>query len=435
MTPREAAVVVASFDGFETELGGVGVVIGTFLEAYFEIASAVWKGNIPPLILISPYLAETSPDYRRSLAQRTSSVVQRSGGNWQKIHHERNAGSLFDVIGNDTEPYMSEAVEEYSLKAAEIIRSVSKEFKTVIVLAHTLFFSQLRKFDLGHSNVRVVFIPHKLAAFCDDHLKEVRTRLEAESAASLVHGDKLGAVAPWVGEVLKRDYNIADDQVLDLKNGIYVNAERYSARAQYAEAILDRCLVPPDKQIIFYFGRFSELKRLDVLLEAWIVANQKCPQIADQYHLLMLAPVAGDDPHWRDETLRKYAPQLDRISNSYTLLDEHDSFLPAAMLRSPRTSAAVFPSKHELFSIAAIEAALLRKHCEIWHTDIPSFELFKELPSTALFETSGDLADVIIRRAKQSTVVAEHIPDKNLEHDLGFAQIYIRAFNRLLIGG
>lgn len=435
MTQREAAVVVASFDGFETELGGVGVVIGTFLEAYSEIASAVWEGKVPPLVLISPHLAETSPDYRSFLAQRTSSVVRRSGGNWQKIYHKRNAESLFDVIGNDTEPYMSEAVEEYSLRAAEIIRSVSTDFRTVIVLAHTLFFSQLRKFDLGHSNVRVVFIPHKLAAFCDDHLKDVRTRLEAECAASLVDGDKLGAVAPWVGEVLKRDYNIGDDQILDLKNGIYVNAERYSGGAQYAEEILDRCQVAQDKHVIFYFGRFSELKRVDALLEAWIVANKKCSQVADQYHLLMLAPVAGDDPHWRDATLRKYASQLERISNSYTLLDEHDSFLPAAMLRSRRTLAAVFPSKHELFSIAAIEAALLRKYCEIWHTDIPSFQFFKRLSSTALFETADDLAELIIGRVEQTVVMLEQIPDKDLGQELGFAQIYSRAFKRLLMGG
>jgi glycosyltransferase involved in cell wall biosynthesis len=349
--PREALVVLA-IDGATTLECGIGVAVSCFLRAYDQVRRLAPgpAGARPALYAIGPGVAAASPDHRADLAAEVAAVCAAEGG--RLLTYPVPDGSSLRAAWGLADPA---AWRDACAEAARLVRGIADAHSRTTVVAHGVMLTNLRSFLADRADVRVSFVAHSLGMAGRDPLARQRVDWETAGFAAMraAPDDSVAYVSRFTQGLLRDSYGVPDDRLVPFLNGVWADDPKFARRGPAPE-VLDRYGVPPDRDLVFSWGRCVPSKGFDLILDGWAALLDRDPGRDEHLVLLMPSAVAPAD---HAAALRDRCAALGpkAVTPVFAFSDE----LPAAVLTAPRLRAVVFASEFESYMLTAAEAITL----------------------------------------------------------------------------
>lgn len=386
MTHNRTAIVIAAHDGLQSVCTGVGMVVHSFLQAFEPIASAtrVLPTGCWDLYCLAPRLKTSAPDFDADIRRGTENLCSRHGGELIEVETLSDGECQRSVWGGVAQwRYTSES-------AAAGVRRLAARYRKVYCIVHDTIFAGLRIHTKDAENITVLWIPHSFGTvFHDNAVDKIRVAFERESIQALAASpaDRIGYIGNAVKRTLARDYGTPKARMTPFRNRLYPHLPAYRIDPDDARRRREGAGVPPDKKLIFAWGRCAPQKGFDLLFSAFRNLSETVPDC----HLVALMPLDTSDAAYVD-TIRR---QIDGIEpNRVTAIFAFDRHLPAAILRSPELSVVIFASRFEGAPLAPIESLTLAgPHVRHVYSAIPPHqELFRGHGGCIPFQTFSVLA-------------------------------------------
>ena len=419
------AVVVAAHDGIVSLVTGVGVVVNSFIESFGELRKEIniLKGNEVNLICIPPYLERSSPDFNENLADRSKDACLKTEGYLMDLPTFSDGKSEGSIWGEGIEQWKSA-----SLSAATFLKSIERDYDKILLFAHDTIFASVRNFLPEINNLNIIWVPHSLGkTFQDEYSNRERILFEEDAIISMMNSKKdyVGYIGNYFKKILLEKYNVFERNLINLKNGLYENSQRYTMSTEDLSYLLDKYKIPRNKKLIFSWGRCVYQKGFDILIPS-------CKEFLENnsdYHIVLLMPIETSLNKYVDEIKIKL---LDLNPTSFTAIYKFEEYLPSAILSLSNLEIIVFPSRFEGAAITALEAnAFAADNVKIIYSSIqPNKDVFDQNSYTIPFKLSNSDAlknilenvplikkDCLLRRKKENMILnySKGLNDINLK--------------------
>lgn len=367
------AIIVAAHDGLVSLVTGVGVVVNSFVESFWEIRQKydfLRKNNIK-LICLAPYLDENSKDYNFRIKEITKKSCESNGGRLVNIPTFSDGSSQRSIWGG---PHQWRSA---SLSVASYITSIYNNYDFIILFAHDTVFSSVRKYVPKLDKLKIIWIPHSLGLiFKDEYSGSERLSIEKESIEFIqrTKQDVIGYIGNSFKDVLNKEYGISNKKLVPFINGIYKKSSRFNVTNSVINNDIINNKIPLNKKIIFCWGRCVYQKGYDILIPAY----EKFFRYNSDYHLVLLMPLETSI----QEYINKIKEQISILpKESVTVIYDFKETLPYSILNYYNLEIVIFPSRFEGSPLTPLEAlSFTKNNVKFVYSTIPQhLEIFKDI--------------------------------------------------------
>jgi len=410
---KDLALIVAAADGILSLQTGVGVIVNFFFEAFEETKEHIGHRGID-LYAMCPAVNKDSADYNPAAAAMAETACRKNNGSLRQLINLSSGNSL-NEIWKGTAEHSPAAIWDSCCKALAFeLSGLSGQYHKVYVLLHDTLFVNVSAW-LPRGNIRLCWIPHSLGTLFEDPNQQGRIQFEKEKVIHLLRrGDKIGFISHYTRRHLQQFYDVPDDTLVSFYSGIYFDSEKYTP-VETALPFYERYGIGKDKHIIFTWGRCSDQKGIDIIIEAYQGLLKENPALLHDIHLFLLCPTETTYPEYRAH-IRYGLEQLP--PGSFTFVDTFQSSLQYEILRYPRLKIILLCSRYESFGLASVEA-LYQRHSGafIIYSALPTFEeVLRSAPRTIRLTTNSPACLSKVLSSTASSLVqrcpVEHPPDE-----------------------
>jgi glycosyltransferase involved in cell wall biosynthesis len=375
-------IIVGAHDGLQSILTGVGVVVNSFVESFYQIRtkSVFLKNNDVELICIAPFIKKDSKDYHPKVRESTINSCKKNNGRLIEISTLSDGSSQRSIWGNPSQ------WRSASLSLATTIRLLEKDYDKIYLFAHDTIFSLVRYYLKDIDKVNIVWIPHSLGTVFEKGCNEERLKIEEEAINSLSkkNGDFIGYIGKSFKEVLEKDYCVNKEKLIPLINGLYLDSDRYNLSLMEKEKIINSYNIPKNKKLIFSWGRCVSQKGFDIIIPAY----KKLIEKYDGYHLVLLMPIETSDKEYVSVIEKEIK---DLPPGSVTPIFKFDFGLPYALLKNKNMNMILFASRFEGNPLTPLEALAFSSRSKILYSNIaPLNDILKENGGAFQFELDSN---------------------------------------------
>lgn len=399
ITPKhKLALVVASADGIMSLQSGVGIVVNFFFEAYEEICEAL-PSSID-LYAMCPQVNPSSRDYDQGAFALVHKKTEKFNGTVIPIPN-LSSGESLNEIWKGTKNYTTAEVWDSCCKGlGDEIDKLNEVYERIILLVHDTLFVNVSNY-VRHPSTQVCWIPHSLGTLFKDPNQAERIRFEKEKINSLIlRGDKVGYISNFTKSHLILQYGIKKEDLVSFYSGIYFKSKKYENTRETKLALADNN-IPIDKKIIFTWGRCSDQKGIDIIIDAYSAILKERPEFKKKYHLVLLCPT---ETTYKDYLTRVLSALTKIPKDSYTFITQFQEKLQYEILSYKNLESILLCSRYESFGLTSIEA-IYKGHQDatIIYSPLPTFKEVFELSKNAipLEENSVENLKAIIIRVSE----------------------------------
>ena len=374
---KDLALIVAAADGILSLQTGVGVIVNFFFEAFEETKGRI-KHSPVDLYAMCPAVNEDSADYDPAAAAMAERACRENNGSIVQLLNLSSGNSLNEIWKGTADHTPAMVWDSCCKRLAFELSGLSGQYQKVYVLLHDTLFANVAAW-LPKGNIRLCWIPHSLGTLFEDPNQQGRVRFEKEKIIHLLRrGDKIGFISHYTRRHLQQFYDVPDETLISFYSGIYFDSEKYFQKA-HSQPFYERYRIGRHKQIIFTWGRCSDQKGIDIIIDAYSRLLYEDTHLIDTTHLFLLCPTETTYPEYLEQVSRS----LEQLPpGSFTFVPTFQSSLQYEILRCVNVKIILLCSRYESFGLASIEA-LYQRHsgAYIIYSSLPTFEeVFRSAP-------------------------------------------------------
>ncbi|MCW9547313.1 glycosyltransferase [Klebsiella oxytoca] len=398
---KKVAIVIMSVDGQVSLETGVGVVVSNIIEHYNEI---ILGCHLPPfvevsLVCITPKLLEHAEGFRKEMKEKTLLSCKKNNGRFIEVD-TLSSGDSWHSIYHEGDGYSQiEQWNAISKNSAYCIENSLDSYDSIIALGHDTPYAKVGGFIKDMKKCKFIWIPHILAAPLPNFVGSVQHQFELDGISKILYrNDFIGFIGKYIHECLAELYEIKDNNLCPMTNGIAEYSYQYMFDDEERNKILTEYDIPKERKLIFYSGRYNPIKGVDILLPALIQFLES--SFGEKYHLVLLMPRGT----LRDSFRVKVEPFLKKLEGKGTIVMDFNIKLPISVLKSNNLDTIIFSSRHESEPLTAMEAMLFSKpSVKIVYSPIKAFKyIFDNQPNT--FEIADMTVDSFYKALINSAI-------------------------------
>ncbi len=394
-------LVIAAADGIMSLQSGVGMVVNFFFEAFGEIAAALPEWDID-LYAACPRVNAGSSDFSPNAFELVNRQCRQYNGRVIPLANLSSGNSLNEVW-KGTAQHASAAVWESCCQAlAAGAESLDEAYDKIIILAHDTLFVNLSGY-VADPRVEVCWIPHSLGTLFKDPNQGERIRFEQEKITNLRRrGDKIGYISHFTKAHLLEHYGVTGAELVSFYSGIYFNSHKYRQTGLIGD-FMGRHRIPAAKKLIFSWGRCSDQKGIDIIIEAYGSILRENPHFGDEYHLVLLCPTETT----YEEYLAGILLSLGKLpAGSCSFIAEFQEKVQYEILSYANTRFVLLCSRYESFGLTSIEALYkTNPSATIIYAPLPTFrEVLAGGSAVELAENSAACLEKVLLAQSQKSL-------------------------------
>lgn len=339
-----------TYDGYYNFTSGIGTQTKIFLkgiEEYYQRYRNIY-GEFE-INLIVPDFDDTVYGYNEQDIKYANGVIHALGGKVYKCTSSLDKeGTDFWTVSN---------WRKISASAASIVLKESVKYQRIIVIAiDPPFLHTPRHISIcggTNSKIKSVILMYTSAYIHDKKLSYDRLRWEYSGLISAREYEnvKIGNVCNYMHDHFVNNYKVNLNSFVPYPSSLFIEDSEFDNLSQeQILSVLNKHNIPPDKNIVFAFGRAAWVKGFDTLLKGFAL-------LQDKVHLVLLATEFEDSKG----RIKEYEMLIQKEKLNCSLIADFTRELPMALCQYERCKIVVCPSRREPFSNIPLEVGLWAK--------------------------------------------------------------------------
>ena len=380
---KKTGLVIAAADGIMSLQSGVGVVVNFFFESFHEIKDRLAETDID-LYAMCPRVNRGVKDYCEAALHIVQTKCAMYNGRVVPLDSLSSGDTLNEIWKGTAQYSASDMWESCCVGLANKVNELSKSYDTIYLIVHDTLFVNVSTY-IKEQNIKICWIPHSLGTLFEDPNQPERIAFEKCKIRRLIErGDKIGYISNYTKDHLFRYYNIEKQDVISFYSGIYFNSQKYNSASRIHD-FLETHQISKNKKLIFTWGRCSDQKGIDIVLNSYYSVLKQNENFKDRFHLVLICPT--------ETTYEKYWDEIQVCKNSlpgdsYTFIDKFQESLQYDVLSYKETGMVLLCSRYESFGLTSIEALhKSNNYAKIIYSPLPTFnEVFENVPNAVQLE-------------------------------------------------
>lgn len=364
------AIVIASADGIMSLQTGVGIVVNFSFEAFPEIYQSLLLPETH-LYALCPLVNTESSDFSKAAFDTVNFQCQKHNGKLIPLVNISSGNSLNEIWKGTGDFSPAEVWDSCCLELYKEVTRLSHDYERIVLILHDTLFIKSTKY-IEESHIEICWIPHSLGTLFQAPNQNERISFEKENINHLLlKGHKIGYISAFTKDHLFKYYGVKNRDMVSFYSGIYFNSKKYT-ESRLLEEFLRSHGIPKEKKILFTWGRCSDQKGIDIIINAYASLIKANTSLSENYHLLLLCPTETSYKEYLEKTLGL----LDRLpAVSYTFIQTFQAQIQYEILSYDKTRIILLCSRYESFGLTSIEAAYFANNLStIIYSPLPTFK-------------------------------------------------------------
>jgi glycosyltransferase involved in cell wall biosynthesis len=410
------AIVIASADGIMSLQTGVGIVVNFYFEAFPEICQNFLSPKTH-LYALCPMVNADSSDFSNTAFDTVNFQCQKHNGKLIPLVNVSSGNSLNEIWKGTEDFSPAEVWDSCCLELYKEVSRLSRDYERILLILHDTLFIKVIKYIEKPTNIEVCWIPHSLGTLFQAPNQNERIKFEKENINDLLFkGHKIGYISSFTKHHLLKYYGVKSQDMVSFYSGIYFNSKKYIA-SHLLEGFLGSHGISKGKKIVFSWGRCSDQKGIDIIIEAYASLIEANNSLTENYHLILLCPTETS----YKEYLEKTVALLDSLpTGSYTFIQTFQAHIQYEILSYDKTRIILLCSRYESFGLTSIEAAYFANNLStIIYSPLPTFkEVLQNNPNAIELEllTPKCLRQTIIKEINKTDYQKPSLVQKEKMH-------------------
>ena len=345
---KKISITLSSFDGIKGCYCGVGTMAINFIKSINKISELLEDKYQIDWFILSPDYQKSALGYNEKVLNNNLDILSKNNG--KIIYYDDGSDGL---IAYGYIPQWNKT----SKSVANIILNFYKNYDYNIVFMNETPYVDVVKYvnyDYEKENIAFIYNVHG-TCLIHQRYEKIDTQkkdweMSIDKYSKEYNNFYLGYISNYIKKHLIEDFNIKEEKLIPIINGIFLHNEKYQNKKSDI-SILQKYELNFNNKIIISFGRPEFYKGFHILIDSLNLLNRN-----DFSLVLQLPPY---DNNTQNVYLDLIKEKLSNSKFNYLLLEHFEDNFISNLIKFKNTKLVVVPSLAEPFGLIPVEVRML----------------------------------------------------------------------------